>query len=155
MHRLVWLGSVLVLSMLSPWVLWRSTLAQTPAALAGSWRVSLASVTPGQQARADKAAGKSATITVDHASPSWPLELTNDRHQTTQGKRTGRHMVTTQAADLPDTPHWPEPGLTGTVSRDPATGQYVITWAATTAGLRRIWRTQGPLAALPASTAGP
>jgi hypothetical protein len=154
MQSFVWPVSVLVLIMLSTFVLWMSTLAQTPAELAGSWSVSLTSVAPGQKAMAEKAEGRSAMITVNQAYPSWPLQLTNERNQTTWGKLEGRHIATTQAKDLPDTPHWSEPGLTGTLSKDPATGQYVITWAPTKAELQSIWRKQGPLAALPPGTAG-
>jgi hypothetical protein len=139
MQSFVWLVSVLVLLVLSTFVLWRSTLAQTPAELAGSWRVSRTSVTPGQQVRADKVEGQSAMITVHRASVSWPLQLTNDRNQTTWGTLTGRRIVTTQSGDLPGTPHWPEPGRGGLLSTDPATGQYVITWEPNKAGLHSIW----------------
>jgi len=153
MRSVWWPVSVVVLITLSTIVLWMSTLAQTPAELAGSWSVSRELVTPGQE-KAQEAEGKSATIRVDQTSPEWPLELTNDHHQTTRGKLRGRHLATTQADDLPDTPHWPEPGLAGTLSKDPATGQYVITWVPTKIGLRSIWRSQGPLAALPPGPAG-
>jgi hypothetical protein len=139
MQSFVWLVSVLVLLVLSTFVLWRSTLAQTPAELAGSWRVSRTSVIPGQQVRADKVEGQSAMITVHRASVSWPLQLTNDRNQTTWGTLTGRRIVTTQSGDLPGTPHWPEPGRGGLLSTDPATGQYVITWEPNKAGLHSIW----------------
>ena len=155
MHSFVWPVSVLVLLVRSTVVLWRSTLAQTPAELAGSWRVSLTSVTPGQQARADKVAGKGAMITVHHASPSWLLHLTNDRNQTTRGTLTGRRIVTAQAGALAGTPHWSEPGLTGMLRTEPATGQYVLTWEPNQAGLHSIWTQQGPLAARPQGAAGP
>ncbi len=154
MQSFVWSVLVLGLIMLSTFVLWMSTLAQTPGELAGSWRVSRTSVTPGQQARADKVEEKSAIITVNHTSPSWPLQLTNDRNQTTWGKLTGRRIVTTQSGDLPGTLHWPEPGRGGMLSTDPATGQYVITWEPNKAGLHSIWTKQGPLAALPQGVAG-
>jgi len=154
MHSFVWSVLVLGLIMLSTFVLWMSTLAQTPGELAGSWRVSRTSVTPGQQARADQVEEKSAMITVHHASPSWPLQLTNDRNQTTWGTLTGRRIVTTQAGDLPGTPHWPAPGRGGLLSKDPATGQYVITWEPNKAGLHSIWTQQGPLAARPQGVAG-
>src|SRR5262249_30450302 len=51
MHSFVWLVSVLVLLVLSTFVLWMSTLAQTPGELAGAWRVSRIAVTPGQHVR--------------------------------------------------------------------------------------------------------
>ena len=139
MQSFVWLVSVLVLLVLSTFVLWRSTLAQTPAELAGSWRVSRTAVTPGQQVRADKVEGQSAMITVHRASVSWPLQRTNDRNQTTWGTLTGRRIVTTQAGDLLGTPPWPESGRGGLLSTDPATGQYVITWEPNKAGLHSIW----------------
>jgi len=154
MRSLGWAVSVLVLILLSTLVLWMSTLVQHPSELTGSWRVSSASVTPGQESTAQEGERKYATINVDQAYPEWPLELTNDRHQTTRGTLQGRRIVTTKAEELPDTPHWPAPGLTGTLSTEHATGQYVITWDQPTAGRRSIWRKQGPLAALPSSTAG-
>jgi hypothetical protein len=149
MHSFVWSVLVLGLITLSTFMLWMSTLAQTPGELAGAWRVSRTSVTPEQHVRADQVEGTSAMITVQHASLSWPLQLTNDRNQTTWGKLTGRRIVTTQAGDLPGTPHWPAPGRAGLLSKDPATGQYVITWEPNTAGLQSIWTKQGPLAARP------
>ena len=153
MQSFVWLVSVLVLLVLSTFVLWMSTLVQTPAELAGSWSVSRTAVTSGQQGRTDKVEGKSAMITVHSASPSWPLQLTNDRNQTTWGKLTGRRIVTTRAGDLPGTPHWSEPGRGGLLSKDPATGQYVITWEPNQAGRQSIWTKQGPLAARPQGAA--
>ena len=155
MYSAVWSVLVLGLIMLSTCVLWMSTLAQTPGELAGAWRVSRIAVPPGQHVRVDQGEGQSALITVHPASPSWPLQLTNDRHQTTWGKLTGRRIVTTQAGDLPDTPHWSTPGRAGLLSKDPATGQYVITWEPNTAGLQSIWTKQGPLAARPPGAAGP
>jgi hypothetical protein len=155
MQSFVWLVSVLVLLVLSTVVLWRSTLAQTPGELAGAWRVSRIAVTPGQHVGADQVEGTSAMITVHHVPPSWPLQLTNDRNQSTWGKLTGRRIVTTQAGDLPGTPHWPVPGRAGLLSKDPVTGQYVITWEPNTAGLQSIWTKQGPLAARPQGAAGP
>ena len=155
MQNFVWSVLVLGLILLSTFVLWMSTLAQTPGELAGAWRVSRASVLPRQQARADQVEGQSAMITVHHASPSWPLQLTNDRNQTMWGKLTGRRIVTTQAGDLPGTPHWPAPGRGGLLSKDPATGQYVITWEPNTTGLHSIWTKQGPLAARPQGAASP
>src|SRR5215510_9459272 len=152
MHSVVWLVSVLVLS---TFVLWMSTLAQTPGELAGAWRVSRIAVTPGQHVRADQVEGQSAMITVHHVSPSWPLQLTNDRNQTTWGKLTRRRIVTTQVGDLPGTPHWPVPGRAGLLSKDLATGQYVITWEPNTAGRQSIWTKQGLLAACPQGAASP
>ena len=156
MQSFVWLVSVLVLLVLlvlSTFVLWMSTLAQTPGELAGAWSVSRTAVTPGQRVRADTVEEQSAMITVHRASPSWPLQLTNDRNQTTWGKLTGRRIVTTHAGDLPGTPLWPEPGRAGLLSKDPATGQYVITWEPNKAGLHSIWTKQGPLAARPPGAA--
>jgi len=155
MHSVVWLVSVLVLLVLSTFVLWMSTLAQTPAELAGAWRVSRIAVTPGRHVRADQVEGQSAMITVHRASLSWPLQLTNDRNQTTWGKLTGRRIVTTQVGDLPGTPHWPVPGRAGLLSKDLATGQYVITWEPNTAGRQSIWTKQEPLAARPQGAASP
>jgi len=154
MQSFVWSVLVLGLIMLSTCVLWMSTLAQTPDELAGSWRVSRTAVTSGQHVRADKVEETSAMITVHHAAPSWPLQLTNARNQTTWGTLTGRRIVTTQAGDLPGTPHWPEPGRAGLLSTDPATGQYVITWEPNKAGLHSIWTQQGPLATRPQGVAG-
>ena len=155
MHSFVWLVSVLVLLVLSTFVLWMSTLAQTPGELAGAWRVSRIAVTPGQHVRAALGEGQSAMITVHNVSPSWPLQLTNDRNQTTWGKLIGRRIVTTQVGDLPGTPHWPVPGRAGLLSKDPATGQYVITWEPNTAGRQSIWTKQEPLAARPQGAASP
>ena len=154
MRSLLWLVSLLVLITLSTFVLWMSTLAQTPSELAGSWSVSIESVTPGQEGKAQEVEGKSATIKVDQTYPDWPLEITNDRNQTTRGKLKGSRIATTQAEDLPETRHWPEQGIEGTLSKEQAAGQYVITLDQHTAGMRSIWRKQGPLAALPPSTAG-
>ena len=93
-------------------------------------------------------------IRVDQTAPEWPLARTNDRHQTTRGTRTGRRMVTTQAEELPDTPPWPALGLVGPLSTDHTTGQDVIPWDQPRGGRQRIWRQQGPRAALPPSRAG-
>ena len=155
MHSFVWFVSVLVLLVLSTFVLWMSTLAQTPGELAGAWRVSRIAVTPGQHVRAALGEGQSAMITVHRASLSWPLQLTNDRNQTTWGKLIGRRIVTTQVGDLPGTPHWPVPGRAGLLSKDLATGQYVITWEPNTAGRQSIWTKQEPLAARPQGAASP
>ena len=155
MQNFMWSVPVLGLILLSTFVLWMSTLAQTPGELTGAWRVSRTAVPPRQPARADQVEGPSAMIIVHPASPSWPLQLTNDRNQTTWGKLMGRRIVTTQAGDLPGTPHWPAPGRAGLLSKDPVTGQYVITWEPNTAGLQSIWTKQGPLAARPQGAAGP
>src|SRR5262245_44192548 len=143
MRSLGWLVSGLMVMTLSAFVLWMATLVQDPSELAGSWSVSSESGTPGQEGTAQEVEGKRTTITVDKTSPEWPLEITNDRHQTTRGTLKGRHIAITKAEDLPATRYWPELGLAGTVSKDHTTGQYVITWEQNTAGMRSIWRKQG------------